>query len=74
MGQPSRVIVVNFSPEARGLTAAIVDFFGPETVELTCVGVVEREAAEEALEGIDKVAAVGPTHYTSTARIASSPG
>jgi len=52
VGQPSRVIVVNFSPDARGLTAAIVDFFGSERVELICVGVATRVAAEEALAGI----------------------
>lgn len=45
----TRVIVVNFAPEARGLTAAVADFFGRDTVELVCVGATRRAEAEAAL-------------------------
>lgn len=61
-GQPSRIIVVNFSPEAGGLVASIVDFFaeagsdrGP--VEVICVGVGKPAFAEVALTGIEGVRA-----------------
>jgi len=51
-GQLSRVIIVNFSPKARGLTAAVLSFFGAP-VDLVCIGVGSRKKAEKAITEIE---------------------
>ncbi|HGG57684.1 MAG TPA: hypothetical protein ENK31_07805, partial [Nannocystis exedens] len=60
-GQPSRIIVVNFSPEARGLVAAVLDFFADGSsdrdVEITCTGVGKPAPAEAALATVEGVCA-----------------
>ncbi len=60
-GQPSRIIVVNFSPEARGLVTAVVDFFADASsdrdVEVTCTGVGKPALSEVALAAVEGVCA-----------------
>ncbi len=61
-GQPSRIIVVNFSPEARGLVASIVDFFADPSsdrghVKAICTGVGTPALAEVALASVEGIEA-----------------